>query len=632
MRNVNLIKGKISWQFVAIVLFVVALGIRLAYLPQIEHNVDHAYYIGQALRTLEWGELPIVGQKTSLQFPNSAFLGYVYLPFVALARTPLAVYVWVITLNALAVWGVYRIGALLFSPPVGIVAMLLMAFNPWTIEYSRNTWSYAFMPFTLTAQAFLLWRVLLGKSPSPIRDTVLAGGMMTVTTLITLTGYFIVPTTLLTLMIAYRRLPLKGVLWAGVIFAVPTMIFMAGIIAQWQTTANQFGTFLSAGQGATVRIEPIHHALRFVTGADYALQRGQSAPLNDWELRHLLTQISVHLVGISVLFGALWMWFNRQTRPQARLLTVWFAMPIVLMSYNSALVHPFYLVVTLPAGYLLAGVGIVRLLHYAPPLLKGVLVVLLMGICGLMWVNSTRYYQETAHIPSAHGLHALSLEWGLPLGHAVKSSLPTGGNVFAEAIEGWILNSFAGAQFPVIDKVTLHERAIASSVGALYVTVNETITPLFQHERVWSAQLPDSGKLEVYRVSTAQWELPNLTRYPIQGEKWVSLIGYHQTTDANNQTTLETYWQIEQPDAPLLEYVFTPTAHLVSPAQSRVIDGKPIASYLWQYGDIHAYRLSLGELEPETKIAIGFYDGNQQTGITFILPSGDYVQLIPLPE
>ena len=48
----------------------VALFLRLRYLGEIEHNVDHAYTVWQAISTLDRGTLPLAGQGTSVLFAN----------------------------------------------------------------------------------------------------------------------------------------------------------------------------------------------------------------------------------------------------------------------------------------------------------------------------------------------------------------------------------------------------------------------------------------------------------------------------------------------------------------------------------------------------------------------------------
>ena len=91
-----------------IAIMLVAIMLRVQYLLQVEFNVDQAWPIAQALDTLDRGIFPLTGQSTSVLFANPTLTGYLYLPVVALTRSALGVYVFVIALNTLAVLLAYR--------------------------------------------------------------------------------------------------------------------------------------------------------------------------------------------------------------------------------------------------------------------------------------------------------------------------------------------------------------------------------------------------------------------------------------------------------------------------------------------------------------------------------------------
>ena len=132
--------GRRAEIFVLALILLLALVARFRYLPTIEHNIDHAYPVWQAMTTLDRGALPVAGQETSVLFANPALTGYLFLPVVALTRSPLAVYVLVIALNWLGVLLAYRAARALIPARLALVAAGLMAVNPWIIEYSRTSW------------------------------------------------------------------------------------------------------------------------------------------------------------------------------------------------------------------------------------------------------------------------------------------------------------------------------------------------------------------------------------------------------------------------------------------------------------------------------------------------------------
>src|SRR5262245_24886647 len=109
-----------------IAILVIAAALRLQNLHAIQHNIDQAYPIWQALMTLDRGVWPVIGQNTSILIPNPTLTGYLLIPWVALTRSPLGPYLFVITLNTLAVWLAYRASALLIGHQRALMAAFFM--------------------------------------------------------------------------------------------------------------------------------------------------------------------------------------------------------------------------------------------------------------------------------------------------------------------------------------------------------------------------------------------------------------------------------------------------------------------------------------------------------------------------
>ncbi|MEM2992312.1 MAG: hypothetical protein QW467_03470, partial [Candidatus Caldarchaeum sp.] len=91
---------------------------------------------------------------------NPPLTSYLYVPTLALWRSPVAAYLLVIGLNTLAVWLVYRTARALLGQARAWVAAALMAINPWVIEYSRATWVQGLVPCFACLTAHWLFPVL----------------------------------------------------------------------------------------------------------------------------------------------------------------------------------------------------------------------------------------------------------------------------------------------------------------------------------------------------------------------------------------------------------------------------------------------------------------------------------------
>lgn len=584
-------------------LFALALVIRFRYLMWIEHNVDHAYYIGQALRTLDEGYLPIIGQATSLQFPNSAFLGYLYVPLLALTRHVLSAYVFVIALNSLGAVFVYRSARLLgLSWFAAFTAGLIYTVNPWLIEYTRSTWSYSIMPFLLTC---LFYSVLVILNTKGRRQTIavwVGAVCTTMITLVTLTGYLILPT-LAVIALAYRSsLPWRKLFAALPVLLVPTAIFAAALLVNWQDTSARATTFLGASQAAYLRSEPFVHTLRLVSGSEYELQRGLQVGEDSLAVRNALGGVSSVVTIILIVIGVAKIPATNTTK----LLILWTATPIALFLYNSALVHPFYLLLTTPAAALLTATGINAITRNRKPVITLGAATAIVGWSLLSIINSSFYYQETQQHPSDHDLTALPLYDGLPLGAAL-AKLPEHALVQTN-VEPWILHSFAGRTFPTTTIIDNIQRTAAPANGAYIVSMQERPAQTILLESLhWQRTLADGGSIGLIALSS---EIPsNATPLSPTTEGDITLAAY-TLEHTNTDTQFTVYWQVNRTPsdrAPL----YSLTVHVYeSEERIAVVDGRPVPTYLWTSGMLIAQRVTLPATETgNTSLRVGLYDG-----------------------
>ncbi len=284
-----------------VMILLVAAFLRGHDLLQIEHNVDHAYPVWQALTTLEHGVFPLAGQGTSVLFANPALTGYLFLPLIALTRSPLGAYILVIALNTLAVLLAFRAARILMGVRVALIAAALLAVNPWVIEYSRTSWVQSLLPFFACALAWLLWPVLLGRSKRPARRLLLALIVLTLYTQTYLLAFLSLAPVVLLLLIFRRRLPRRALLVGGAIFIIITLIYGAGLLAQADTVGTRLNEFSDSPRQLSA--EAWNHAVRLVSGQDYEVARGTQAPPYDSARRHNLTLVAHTVIYAALLFG-----------------------------------------------------------------------------------------------------------------------------------------------------------------------------------------------------------------------------------------------------------------------------------------------------------------------------------------
>lgn len=625
-----------DWAVRAIV--ILAGGLRFAYLLQIEHNTDRAYPVWQALMTLDRGVWPLIGQGTSVLFANPPLMGYLLLPVVALTRSALGAVVFVVALNTLGVWFTYKAGRLIGGSRVGLIAACLMAVNPWIIEYSRLTWVQGLLPLLVPALAWALWSALEGRARRPGRRLLLAWIVLTIAAQTYLLAFALVVPFGLTLVLYARMIVRDRALRAAcvvgaLIFMAAGALYAAGLANGTAPLDAQIAAFGSSG--ARISSEALSHAFRLVTGADYAIARGVDAPVADAARRQAAERIAAIALSVALIAGAI-LASVRAVRGSRRMLLpiVWFGVPIALMTLVSQVVHPFYQLLGLPAGFILAGVGIDALIRLRPRLIAPLVMIAGVGLGVLMAVNSTRYAQETAQTPGAHGLTALSLEYGLPLGAEVRAQY-SGTETVINGVEPWIVSSLAGIAFDTLQESRAPDLVIVPREGAIYVRADDA--PLLFSPAPQRFALPDETTLMVERVQPQDILTMELqfTELQFNGEDGIVPVGVRLEADEDGQRLI-TVWQVSDPlPTNVGETLFASFAHVFNPAGERVliVDGGAVAGYLWQAGDLHVHtmRFTLPDTttEPYT-IAIGQYDAQRGRNAIFISPEGMYTPTVTL--
>ncbi len=658
-------------QFILWTILAVALILRFRYLLQIEHNTDYAYPIWQAMQTIDRGIFPLAGQGTSVLFANPPLTGYLMIPFVALTRSPLGAYLLVIGLNTLGVWCCYRAARTLIGVRPALLAAALMAVNPWVIEYSRATWVQGLLPFFTCAVAWLIWPVLMGTARRPIKRTALALLMAAMLAHTYLLAYFILAPIGILLVIFRRRVPIRGIIIGGAVFALMTALYGAGLLSQWDTVQARIENFSSTE--STIKPEALLAAVRLVSDGDYEVVRGIDAPIQDYSIRRTFSLIAHQVISAFIVIGIVAAGvqifltqrrgdrkvtqrklkknlcvslrplrlcvdsspFSRFSRDGAIILLVWFFLPVLAMTYTGNPVHPFYQLLGLPAGYVLAAwganivlsslVGATRRVVPTENVQGWALAILFIPFALLMSVNSTRFAQETAATPGRTELLNLPLGVGLRMGRVIDAQLPENGTVYAEA-EEWIINSFTGRLFPVIWDTRALLFTVIPANGGVYVHTDDVVPA----GSITQTQLALRDGVTIYVdeltaaadfVADDSFIAPENAVPSQQGMTFISSKVRRVDEDTWELTTL---WRIDFIAPEVYERIFAPFAQVNNENGERVVNvgGEGVPGYEWRVGDLHVYRMTFDvPLVPPFTLLVGQYDGLHNANIIFTPPN-----------
>ncbi len=592
--------------------------LRFQHLGAIEFNIDQAYPIWQALGTLDIGRFPLTGQGTSVLFDNPPLTGYLYLPVVALTRHVLAVYVLTIALNTLAVWLTYRGLRWLLGTRAALAGAALFAANPWIIEDSRRTWVQALAPFFVALVFWALVPVLTGRTRHPARRTLIALVGLALFAHTYLLAYALVAPVALLILVFWRRVPARALVAGAAIFAALLTLYAAGLLGNWERTKDRAEAF-AAGE-SRLSGEALGHALRLVSGGGYADVRGLRAPAADAPLRQDLSA-AAHVLWTGLIAlgagAAIRAWRRSpatQQRDAALILLIWFALPIALMSYVSRTVHPFYLLLTIPAGHGLAVYALRPLLNRRAGALVASAVI---ATCALNGLNAVRFAQNTAAYPG-EDLPTLPLAQASGLGERLRAAREPGMAILAPMDE-WTVQVLAGRILRAERLSELDRALIVPPDGALIITFQRAgevppPPPLFAEPIEPPLTLDDGAIIRLWAVAPDRLPIAHPANIPSDLD--VSFAGWALRGDLLPGATadLDLFWRVEtlHPDRGI--WTFVPFVHLLDASGARlaVADGASIAALDWAPGDLLVYRLAVSvpaDAEGPFALRAGLFDG-----------------------
>lgn len=619
-----------------VAIMLVAALLRFADIGAIRHNIDHAYTIWQALDTLEHGSLPVIGQSTSVLFANPALTGYLFVPVLALTRSAVAVYVFVLALNTAGVYFGYRAATDLTQKRwLGLIAAWLMAVNPWVIEFSRTTWVQCLLPFLMSLTAWLLFPVLLGKARHP--DRRLAGALATaaVTALTWLLSFFIAAPIAVLLWVFRRNVPRKGFLIGAGLCAAATAVFILGLLSNPTAGFARVGNFTS--EPARLKSDALLHAVRLVTGSEFAVVKSAALPdAGAWQTAERVVHtglLTLLVVGVGFAVNAARK--PASTRGAAVIVLVWFFLPVAAMSYNGSPIHPHYLLLSLPAGVVLAAWGAGVFLRQAAG--RVLVAAFLMGAGAVSGMNSLRATQETRQALGDDVALAIPLEDGLKVGAAINAHRPENGAVFAN-IEPWVLSSFAGRTLPVVQETRAPSVFIVPNAGGLYITLTRDAPAIPQFaQEVERVVLSNGYRFTISRFAAGGADLSGITHpAAVPSAQGITFAGYDLVSNTRGTAwTLTTYWRVDDSNPQANRDAFGTFAHIFDARGERlqIVDGYMIPGYLWNAGDVHVHQMRFRvPRNAEFTVGIGQFDGGQNKNIEFQLPDGTSTTMILLED
>jgi len=613
----------------AITLGVMLFGVwlRFQHFGAIEYNIDQAYPIWQALQTLDRGALPLIGQGTSVLVANPPLTGYLLAPVLALAPQPAAAYLLTLTLNTLALPLAYRALRWLVGTGPALAGAALFAASPWIVEDSRRTWVQSLAPFFVCLVFWALVPVLLGTARRPGRRLLIALAGLALFAHTYLLAYALIAPVSVLLLIYRRRVPRRTLLAGIGLFIALAIPYGVGLAQDWERTQDRIEQF--AAGGAALSGEALGHALRLVTGAGYATQRGQRAPADDAALRADLSAVAsalwtaAILAGIARAGGTLLPRSDASPRQRdaALILLIWFGLPVLLMSYVSQVVHPFYLLLTIPAGHGLAAWGVAPLLRRraAAALVVGAVV----ATGALNAANTVRFAQQSAALPGEDAPYIFPLAESSALGERLRAAR-TPGMAVISPMDEWTPVTLVGKAIRTERLENFSAAALVPAQGAVYFDAAppgapDPDPPPYAHQAGSALTLADGTTLVLWTLRPADLVIEHPADAPsdigVRFAGW-TLSGHPAPGET---VTLDTFWRIDALRDERGTWAYAPFAHLFDGAGARLViaDGSVIPALDWAVGDtlVQRHRIAIpADAQGPFAFGVGLYDPVRQRG------------------
>jgi hypothetical protein len=331
--------------------------LRLGWLDRVVFQIDEAAPLRAAEDLVRLGRFPVEGPLSSQGLPLAPHFSYLMAPVVAVGRDPMWPTAAVAAANLAAVAGVLWLAWRSFGPFAGTIATLLFAVNPSAVFYARKVWQpnlhapLAVLLFAALELGVLQRRAWWAAVTFPI---VLLGAGVHYAFLV-LAPLLLAPAVVL---VRDRRwLPLATGLLLALLITVPVDVHLVRTNFEDYRNLRYRGSFPAA-----VDLDGLGYTLGVSTGWATPLV-AEVVPLDHGlpePVGQAATLLETALLGGALVVALGWA-LQRGTPPAERsrlaAVVVWLLLPAALTTRHSMLLQSHYYLLTIPAVFLLIGLG-----------------------------------------------------------------------------------------------------------------------------------------------------------------------------------------------------------------------------------------------------------------------------------
>ncbi|MEO8608990.1 MAG: glycosyltransferase family 39 protein [Chloroflexota bacterium] len=345
-------------------ILILAAVLRLGAPGVVEFKRDEANLSHLALDFVRGRSLPLLGISSSVGIPNSPISVYIFAIPYLFSSDPTVATLYVGLLNVLAVLLTYLLARRYYGVGAALLAALLYAVSPWGIIYSRKIWAQDVLPPFIVA-TFLTG--LLGFVEGKRWAQWLCLPLLCITAQIHYSALLLAIPAAYLILIGRSRWTRAFALSfiPAILLAIP---FLIGVLRADLPSLDELRALTTANTSApdespslTLTGQMVHYAALTIAGTEIHSLAGPQA------FQKYLDSVpdAYPLFGLlawGVLFSAFWLLFRSWKIRDSRrlidgLLLIWLITPIAAFSITWTELYPHYLILMMPAVYIVLGTG-----------------------------------------------------------------------------------------------------------------------------------------------------------------------------------------------------------------------------------------------------------------------------------
>ena len=317
-------------------ILLLAAALRLVNLDYMEFKGDEADNLFNALSIVTGGRFQLVGIESSIGTLSPPLFSYLMAIPLFFSRNPVVAAGFVAVGNCVAVVALYFFCLRFFNARVARIAALFFAVNPWAVFYSRKIWQQDLLPLFVVGFFFCL-----GFLANEKRGLALTGAFVC-----------LAAATQLHLSAIYLVVVFVGV-WVCQRPKIPWPYYVAGVGLLFFSYAPYFVFDINhGGINAKAYLEVLSRPSHFHREALFLpFQLASAKGFLSQSRLPMLDFLQMAMVGGGAIYAV-----ARIREPSYLILTLWFLIPMMCLSFSKLDLFQHYFIVFYPVQFILAAI------------------------------------------------------------------------------------------------------------------------------------------------------------------------------------------------------------------------------------------------------------------------------------